>query len=141
MENRMTLKFDKWLLGAVLALLVVGAYAVFTASSPIAAQKGLPTSHFLIQHLMNIGIGLILLVLGSLVDHRLWLKLARPLFLVSVILLILVPICGVYANGAKRWLSLGFTRIQPSEIAKLSLLLLLSVKLAAAGDDIRTFKN
>lgn len=140
MENRLNMKFDKWLLAAVFALLVFGAFAVYTASSSIAAQKGLPTSYFLISHLKNIAIGLVLLTVGFVVDHRVWLKFARPLFVVSVILLALVPIIGVNSHGARRWLSLGFTQIQPSEIGKLALFLLLSAKLAAAGDDIRTFK-
>lgn len=140
MENRLNMKFDKWLLGAVLALLVLGAFVVYTAGSSVAVQKGLPTSYFLVSHLKNMALGLVLLALGFIVDHRIWLKLARPLFIASVILLALVPICGVFSHGARRWLSIGFVQIQPSEIGKLALFLLLSAKLAAAGDDIRTFK-
>ncbi len=58
-------------------------------------------------------------------DYRRWRGLVRPLLILSVVLLVvvLVPGVGIYVSGSRRWLGAGFLRFQPSEIAKLALLL------------------
>lgn len=74
------------------------------------------------------GGGLILALVISLIDYHLWRRLSFFIYLFSLFLLILVliPGVGISAWGARRWLNLGFFRFQPSEIAKLGLLLYLS---------------
>ena len=58
-------------------------------------------------------------------DYRRWRALVRPLLIVSAVLLVvvLIPGVGIYVSGSRRWLGAGMFRFQPSEIAKLALLL------------------
>ncbi len=65
----------------------------------------------------------LLMLLLSLVDLRVWMSLAYPVYAVALVLLICVELFGYTAMGATRWLNLGFTRIQPSEIMKVAIVL------------------
>ncbi len=73
-------------------------------------------------------VGLAAFLIVSRMDYRLWRPLAVPLAVVSVILLVMVLIPGVGLNikGSRRWLPLGIINMQPSEVAKLSLVLLMA---------------
>ena len=70
------------------------------------------------------------MLLAMVFDYRQLRNLAWPFFLITVFLLLLVPIAGKTVYGAKRWISLGFMSLQPSEMAKLSVLVLVARLLA-----------
>ncbi len=76
--------------------------------------------------LVNIAVGVAAMLVIAQVPQRLLQRLALPIYLVGVMLLIGVAVAGDIANGARRWLNLGFTRIQPSEIMKLAIPLALA---------------
>jgi len=141
MESRINIKFDKWLLLAVLVLLALGVFVIYTGSSHAAMQKGLSPAYYTIAHLKKIAVGLCALCFGFFVDHRIWLKIARVAFVVCLGLLIAVILQGVSVKGAARWLDLGFIKLQPSEAMKLAIFSLLAMKLAAAGDQMQSFKT
>lgn len=112
------------LLGTSLALVAFGLLAVYSASSFVAESEGLPHSHYLLQQAGHAGVGLIILALATLVDYRVYRKLAWPLLGVSVVLLVLLLLPWTTSiappvNGARRWLMVGVT-FQPSEVAKLA---------------------
>lgn len=67
-------------------------------------------------------------------------RLAFPLLVASVLLLAAVPIIGTAENGAKRWISLGFTQFQPSEIAKLAEVLMFAMMICKYKEKMKTFK-
>lgn len=119
---------DLVLLGAVAALLVVGLNMVYSSSFVVAHNS--PTmrsdTYFLTRQLLWAGLGAIGLLVAMRVDHNRWRPLAGPLLAITVLLLVAVlfPRLGRAAYGAQRWLELGpLPAIQPSEFAKLSLVL------------------
>lgn len=77
-------------------------------------------------HIIRFAIGLVGLVIAAMIDIRLWMRFAYVLYGVSVLLLVFVEIKGHIGMGAQRWIDLGFIRIQPSELMKISLVLALA---------------
>ena len=80
---------------------------------------------------------------GITIDYKYWYKASRPLFFVSIILLlaIIFSSAAISAHGAKRWLSIGGFDFQPSELAKLAIFMILAAKLAEAGPKVRNLKE
>jgi cell division protein FtsW len=141
MMNRfINMKFDKGLLLAVILLLVLGIVIIYTGTSPIAMQKGLPAEFFTISHIKKVLLGLFCMTLAVIVDYSFWYKFARPLFAVLLLAMILVLFQDAAVKGASRWLSIAGYKVQPSEFMKLGIFCLLSVKLVEAGDKINDFK-
>jgi cell division protein FtsW len=106
-------------------LLGLGLLWLYSASSFVATSEGLPSTYYLVQQSTHAGVGLVGLAAARLIDYRIWRRLAWPLLILSVILLVIVILPGTEAlaprvNGARRWLRLGMT-VQPSELAKYAL--------------------
>ncbi|WP_017930781.1 rod shape-determining protein RodA [Robiginitomaculum antarcticum] len=78
------------------------------------------------QHLTRLIMGLSLMILIAVIDFRFWFGMAYPAYLASLLLLIGVEVFGVSVNGSQRWLDIYVTRIQPSEIMKLAVVLALA---------------
>ncbi|MDZ4362667.1 rod shape-determining protein RodA [Brevundimonas sp.] len=78
------------------------------------------------NHLIRFGVCLGMMLVLSMVSLRIWFGLAYPLYFLALFLLICVELFGYTAMGATRWLDLGVTRIQPSEIMKIGLVLALA---------------
>lgn len=106
-----------------LVLLLTGLLMSFSASIVDAAQSGDAFAVLRRQATWAV-IGVPVFVLVASVDHRLWRRIAWPLLLITVVLLVLVvvPGLGVTEFGSTRWLRLGPLTFQPSEVAKLALL-------------------
>lgn len=126
---------DWILLAAALAATVFGAMLVWSASRADMAGDD-PTS-YLRRHLVNVVIGIVLGVIASRLDYR-WLRAYTPLIYgASVLLLVLpfVPGLGTTIAGARAWVDLpgGFT-VQPSEFAKVAVILMMAVILAEKRD-------
>jgi cell division protein FtsW len=88
--------------------------------------------YFIKHHLFWVFIGTIAMIASSAFDYKLFSKFSFYLYIASIALLIavLIPGIGVTVYGAQRWINLGFTRFQPSEIAKIFLLIYLSCLLS-----------
>ncbi len=112
------------LLGATLLLLVLGLVMVFSASS-VVAYKNLGSSYAIVsKQAMWAIIGLPVTFVGSRLPVRAWRALAYPGLVASVALLFLVVIAGTKVNGNRNWIDFGGPfRIQPSELAKLAIVL------------------
>jgi rod shape determining protein RodA len=78
------------------------------------------------KHLTRFGLCLLLCLALALVDIRVWFTCAYPVYVIGLVLLLAVMVHGDSSLGAKRWLNLHFTRIQPSEIMKIGLVLALA---------------
>ena len=106
------------LLVITLAIMAVGLATVhsatFDGNQRVFSQAG------------NMGVALVIMWFVSRLPPQKLMRFAIPLYLLGLILLIAVFIFGVTINGAKRWLPLGFTRIQPSEIMKIAMPLMLA---------------
>jgi cell division protein FtsW len=133
--------FDGLLLAAVLGLTALGAVMVYSASAVVAADRLGNQFHFLQRQLVAAGIGLALLLAALKLGHQRVALLAYPLLGATVVLMVLVAIPGLgrQAGGAQRWLDLGLFRFQPSEAAKVVLVLYLARSLARKRDKVRMF--
>jgi cell division protein FtsW len=120
--------FDSALMWVVMALLVLGAVMVYSATialpeSPKFANYS-PT-HFVGRHLFSLVLAVGTAAVVTQIPMSLWERAAPWLFVASLVLLILVliPHVGKGVNGARRWLPLGVMNFQPSELAKLAITL------------------
>ena len=75
------------------------------------------------RQIMGVVLGLAAMVVISLIDYKWVLGLYWPLYGLNLVMLIAVPIFGTEANGAKRWLNLGFTQFQPTDLTKILMIL------------------
>jgi rod shape determining protein RodA len=117
---------DWILLAAVLALSLIGTLLVWAATEPGLAKAGEDTRTYLMKQLLNIALGLAFMVAVALLDYRKLRLYAPVLYGVSCLglLIVLTPL-GSIVNGAYSWISLpGGFQIEPSEYAKLSIILM-----------------
>ena len=114
------------LLAAVVAMLcTIGLMMVLSASSVEALRSYGGAWVFFERQLMWVGIGTLALVGATVLDYRKWRRAVIPLLGGSAVLLVLVllPGVGITAGGSARWLGTDSLRVQPSELAKLAILL------------------
>lgn len=110
--RRLFSHLDGPLLGLLALLLLISAATVFSASGGSTAK--------MMAHLTNIGIALGAMFLVSHIPPQRLMQFAVPAYVVGVCLLLGVALFGVVVNGSRRWLDLGLTRIQPSELMRLA---------------------
>ena len=116
---------DHALMAVVSTLLVWGAVMVYSATIAMPDNPkfmGYTHNYFLVRHLASIAMGLVACLIAFQVPVHTWEKYAPVLFMASLALLVavLIPHIGKGVNGARRWISLGITNFQPSELAKFS---------------------
>jgi cell division protein FtsW len=135
------LRYDPVLLGTVLLLTMLGVVMVYSASAVYAGARLGDGMWFFKRQLAAAGAGLLLLLATLKIGHQRLAKVAAPLLLLSLLLLLLVHVPGLgrAAGGAKRWLRIGGLQFQPSELAKVALVLWLSRSLARKQERIRGF--
>ena len=114
---------DKTLLVLVVLFVAIGLIAVADVSAPQALNSYGDKFFFLKQQMEWVGGGLVVLLITSKIKYTFWERVATPLFLVSLILLLIVLLShfGVSALGARRWLVIGTLNFQPSEIVKFAI--------------------
>ena len=122
------LGFDQPLLWVVVTLLAWGLVMVYSASIALPDNPrfgNYAQTHFVVRHAMSTLIGLGAALIAFQFPMRAWEKLAPWMFAVALLLLVLVliPFIGKGVNGARRWIPLGIMNFQPSELAKLAVLL------------------
>lgn len=120
--------FDQQMIWVVVALLALGLVMVYSASvalpdNPKFARYA-PT-HFLLRHALSIVFAFMAALVVVQVPVSVWEKYAPWIFVGALLLLVLVliPHVGKGVNGARRWIPLGFTNFQPSELGKLAIAL------------------
>ena len=122
------LDFDQALLWVAVALLIFGLVMVYSASIAMPDNPKFSRythTHFLVRHIMFLGVALVAAVLAFQISMQTWEKWAPWLFVLALILLILVliPFIGKSVYGARRWINFGIMSFQPSELAKFAVLL------------------
>ncbi len=116
---------DYILLATVFLLLTIGIIMVFS-SSYIMAYKWYGNSfYFFTRQAIYTVIAIVVFFITSRIDYHIWRKFAIPILLLSIFLLIMLYLPGFarYIRGAKRWLAIGPFSFQPSEMAKIALIL------------------
>lgn len=125
--------FDFWLFMTVLIMMSLGLIMVFSASAPTAQKEYNDVYYIIKNQLVFALIGIAAMLLAANFDYHKYGGLFVLLFMAAIILmlaLVLVPGIGKEVNGSWRWIYIGPLHFQPSELAKLSLILFLSYSLS-----------
>jgi cell division protein FtsW len=135
------LSVDPILLGAVLGLLCLGLVMVYSASAVTALEKTGNGFYFLQRQLVAAGMGLLAMATALKLGYRRLARLAYPLLVVTVLLLVLVlvPGVGTLVGGARRWIRFPGVSIQPAEIAKFTWVVYLAYSLAKKREKVASF--
>jgi rod shape determining protein RodA len=122
-DRRLIDNFDWILLGALMVMGLLSVLNLYSATSSIRALAG---SQIYVKQICWYGIGFLVLLLTTTFDYHVFDRLAYPLFFLSLALLLAVLHVGKVTHGSQRWLSFGFLTVQPSEMAKVSTVLVLA---------------
>lgn len=129
---------DTVLFAAVASLVAIGLVMIFSASSAQAYADHHDTAYYVKHQAIYLIVGLALAYGAYSIDYRKFKNIAPYALVLCVLALIavLVPHVGVVVNGARRWIGAGFISLQPSEFAKLGLVIYLAAALSVRGDRI-----
>ncbi|MDF2901623.1 MAG: divB, partial [Phenylobacterium sp.] len=118
---------DRWMLGAVAALIAIGVMMSFAASPSAAARMNVGDPfHFAVRQCVFAAVGAGVLISTSMLDGRGVRRAAFFIYLIAIAIMIALPFMGHTAKGATRWVQLGGFTLQPSEFMKPALIILVS---------------
>ena len=137
MKNR----FDSLFLLYVILIVSYGTLMVFSAGGAYAEARYGDSLYFVKKQTIWLLIGFSVMYITSHVEPSIYKKYAPHFYGATILLLILVLIVGFVGNGAQRWISIGPLTIQPSEIAKLSLVMMLSLYFSKFEDKALDYGN
>jgi rod shape determining protein RodA len=115
--------FDFWLLGAVALMTIFGITMIRSA---VAGNIELETTNIVQRQLIFAVLGFIVIFVVSIIDYHLWASISRPMYIVTAVFLGALTIAGQALYGSARWFDTGVILIQPSEIAKIVVILVLA---------------
>ncbi len=135
------LRFDFILLIVTLALVGVGIVMVYSTSAIIAGDRLQDPYYFLKKQALFAGVGFVLMIFALFFPYTILRRLAYPILILAILLLaaVLIPGIGYRAGGAMRWLRIQSFSFQPSEVAKLGLIIFLAYFLTKKDEKIRSF--
>lgn len=133
---------DKYVVWIVLLLSAIGVVAVYSAVSFLAETKSAgDTERFLLRHVARLGLSFGAMMIFSLIDYRQLARFSRIALIVSMMLLVAVHVVGVASGGAERWLRIGPIGFQPSDVAKVALVLYVGTLLSKKQAYIKSFSR
>ena len=126
----------------VFGLAIFGCVMVYSASFYSAQIRYSNKYFFLIKQVIGVILGIVGFVFFTYIDYHILKKIRYPILIITIVLLVCVfiPGFGVESFGAKRWINLLGVSIQPSELAKFSLVIFVASYLSDNHDKIKTFK-
>ena len=132
---------DKILFFCTIILSIFGLMMIYSSSSIWALYKFNDGFHYLKYQFIFFIIGLFIMIIVSKIDYRIYYKYSNIILIVSFILLVLVLIPGIGSirNGSRSWFGIGSFGIQPSEAAKISLIIFTSKYLCNSDNYIKSF--
>lgn len=126
---------DRVLFGAIVALLALGVLLVMTSSAGVSLERFGTPHHYLVRHLGHLALGIVALMACWRLDHR---TLDRPEVVHALFALVLVLLIACLfeapAGGARRWVRFGAIAFQPSELAKIVVILSAAFQLSRRQD-------
>ena len=137
-------KVDIWLSASIIILLLIGLLMVFSASSMVAETRHGSMLYYFNKQLLWVFISILMLLGISKFDYRKLKKKDIPIILIgiSLLMLTLLFVFGTRINHSVRWYSVGgFFSFQPSEFAKLSLIIYFAYYLSSRGKKLENFKE
>ena len=134
--------YDYNLLAAVILLTCFGLVMLYSTSAYEASinYNGNDAFYFTKQAAISI-VSFLLLLAFSQFDYHIYAHFAKPIYYISVVLLIATKIIGRTVNGARRWIYIGPISFQPAELAKLAIILFLPCVIIKKGSKITTWKG
>ena len=136
-ERRLLKRIDYVLISSTIILILIGFLLIFSVTR--ITHSGETNYDFIIRQIIWFAFGIIFSLIIISTNYELFLPLAKYIYILNLILLILTLFYGE-GIGAQRWLSLGIIQIQPSEFSKLAIIITLSSYLANIGKNILKFK-
>jgi len=127
--------FDYWLLGAVAFLTIFGVTMIRSA---IAGNIELVEANTVLKQIIFAGIGFVIMVITAMIDYRYWGALSTILFLLTFGALAVLFLVGGALFGSSRWFSVGPILVQPSEFAKITIILILGNYFSQQIDNIKS---
>lgn len=128
-------RLDPWLIGSALLLLAVGLLSLYSVDAAY------PKQNFFRNQVVHVVEGFIPFAIFLWVDPRVWQRYANLFYVLNISLLAVVLRFGKTGGGSQRWIEIGHIDFQPSELAKLLVVLTLSSFFFARRDKIRNFKT
>ena len=132
---------DRILLILIISLITIGSIMVSSASYAYAASRYGDSGYFIRKQLLFVAIGLIVMLFVANIDTAYIRPTVIPIYIVTVLLLLATLAFGLTGNGAQRWIAIGPFTFQPSELAKLALVLALAEYFARYGDRLSARKG
>lgn len=129
--------FDFWLLGAVAVLLTFGVAMI---SSTIAGNAELIELDILGRQITYAIVGFVVIVVAASLDYRLWVSVSRVLYVLLAGLLLVIYLIGTTSFGAQRWLDIGLVIFQPSELAKITMIIILADYFARTREGVKDLR-
>ena len=115
--------FDFWLLGAVVLMTIFGITMIRSA---VAGNIELERTNIVQRQLIFAILGFVVIFVVAAIDYHLWASISRPMYIVTAIFLGAITIAGQAIYGSARWFDTGVILIQPSELAKIVVILVLA---------------
>ena len=130
---------DRILMVLVLSLVCIGSVMVFSASYPYAKSQGLDSYYYVRRQVIFVALGLVGMTVAMRISYDKYKKLAPVIYAVAMVLLVVVLIIGTSEGEARRWIAIPGVpiTIQPSEIMKIGIILMLSAYLGKYAEYIR----
>lgn len=127
--------FDYWLFGAVMVLCIFGVAMVRSAIAGSPGLEGLDR-----RQMIYVVVGLVVILVTAAIDYRFWASLAKLMYIFAVVALLAIYVYGTAAFGSARWLDTGVFFIQPSELVKVIVIIVLANYFASTADQERDMR-
>lgn len=138
-----TIYFDYSLLAVLIFLVCFGLVMLYSTSAYSALVNYSDSMYYFKRQILFCIVGFIGMYMVSRIDYHYYIKWARGIYFVAVVMMALVQTpLGIEVNGAKRWIQLPFgQQLQPAEITKIAVILFIPVLICQLGREIRTLKG
>lgn len=127
-------------LGLTIALLTIGLIMLFSASYPYAYYYKDSSYYYFIRQILFAVAGLVAMLLMSKINYKILKAIYKPVFIVTIALLVMVLFHHTNVQNFKRWIPLGPVTIQPSDLAKFTIILTLAVYISKYYKKMKTMK-
>ena len=127
-------------LGLTIALLTIGLIMLFSASYPYAYYYKDSSYYYFIRQIVFAVAGLVAMLLMSKINYKILKAIYKPVFVVTIALLVIVLFHHTNVQNFKRWIPLGPVSIQPSDLAKFTIILTLAVYISKYYKKMKTMK-
>lgn len=127
-------------LGLTIALLTIGLIMLFSASYPYAYYYKDSSYYYFIRQIFFAVAGLVAMLLMSKINYKILKAIYKPVFVVTIALLVIVLFYHTNVQNFKRWIPLGPVTIQPSDLAKFTIILTLAVYISKYYKKMKTMK-